>query len=101
MFSRNDLAVHPNILGGRLNRLRWENNAILDQVEVDYSEDMVNWTSFGSTNSFPSDTPSYSVMWCEVDGSASARYVRWTFSYRQWPMLAELEVIGPIMAVTQ
>jgi Domain of unknown function (DUF4434) len=66
-----------------------------DQIAVDISQDGVNWAPFGSTNSFPPDAPGYSVMWGEVDGSASARYVRWTFSYREWLMLAELEVIGP------
>jgi hypothetical protein len=66
-----------------------------NQIEVGYSQDGVNWAPFGSANSFPPDAPGYSVMWGEVDGSASARYVRWTFTYREWLMLAELEVIGP------
>ncbi len=66
-----------------------------DQMAVETSQDGVNWAPFGSTNSFPPDAPGYSVMWGEADGSAAARYVRWTFSYREWLMLAELEVIGP------
>ena len=66
-----------------------------NQIEVDYSQDGANWLTFGSTTSFAPDAPGFSVMWGEVDGSASARYVRWKFWYREWLMLAEIEVIGP------
>jgi len=62
---------------------------------VEVSQDNVNWAPFGKTTSFPSDTQDFAVMWGEVDGSASARFVRWTFSYREWMFLAELEVVGP------
>jgi len=62
------------------------------QMDIDVSQDGSNWTPFGSTNSFPADTQDFAVMWGEVTGSASARYVRWTLTYRQWLFLAELEV---------
>lgn len=65
------------------------------QMSVEVSQDNVNWAPFGKTTSFPSDTQDFAVMWGEVDGSASARFVRWTFSYREWMFLAELEVVGP------
>ena len=76
--------------------LSWASSGIFhpDYFYVEYSQDLVNWNPFGSANQFPPDANSYSPMWGEVDGSASARYVRWTFSYREWLMLAELEVIG-------
>ena len=64
------------------------------QMDIDVSQDGSNWTPFGSTNAFPSDTQDFAVMWGEVTGSASARYVRWTLTYRQWLFLAELEVSG-------
>jgi len=64
------------------------------QMEIDVSQDGSSWTPFGSTNSFPADTEDFAVMWGEVAGSASARYVRWTLAYRDWLFLAELEVSG-------
>ena len=64
------------------------------QMDIDVSQDGSNWTPFGSTNSFPADTEDFAVMWGEVTGSASARYVRWTLTYREWLFLAELEVGG-------
>jgi hypothetical protein len=64
------------------------------QMDIDVSQDGANWTPFGSTNAFPSDTEDFAVMWGEVTGSASARYVRWTLTYREWLFLAELEVTG-------
>jgi hypothetical protein len=64
------------------------------QMDIDVSQDGLNWTPFGSTNSFPADTEDFAVMWGEVTGSASARYVRWTLTYREWLFLAELEVGG-------
>lgn len=64
-------------------------------IEVQVSQDGANWSWFGWTGSFPTDTPNFAVMWGEVDGSARARYVQYTFSYQQWLFLAELEVIGP------
>jgi len=36
----------------------------------------------------------FAIMWGEVQGSATGRYVRWTFRYREWLFLAELEAIG-------
>jgi hypothetical protein len=33
-------------------------------------------------------------MWGEATGSASARYIRWTFTCQQWLFLAELEIGG-------
>jgi hypothetical protein len=65
------------------------------QIDIDVSSDGWNWTPFGITNSFPTDTQDFAVMWGEVAGSASARYVRWTFTCQQWLFLAELEVGGP------
>jgi hypothetical protein len=64
------------------------------QIQVEVSQDGSNWVSFGTTNSFPHDTPDFAVMWGEVRGSATARYIRWTFTSREWLFLAELEVIG-------
>ncbi len=64
------------------------------QIEVEVSQDNWTWTPFGSTYALPSDTPNFAVMWGEVQGSASAQYVRWTFTYWQSLFLAELEVIG-------
>jgi hypothetical protein len=64
------------------------------QMDVDVSVDGSNWIPLGSTNSFPQDTQDFAVMWGEVEGSAAARYVRWTFACREWFFLAELEVIG-------
>jgi hypothetical protein len=64
------------------------------QIDIDVSQDGSNWTPFGSTNSFPTDTQDFAVMWGEAAGSASARYVRWTFTCQQWLFLAELEVGG-------
>jgi hypothetical protein len=58
------------------------------------SQDGSNWTSFGSANSFPADTQDFAVMWGEATGSASARYIRWTFTCQQWLFLAELEIGG-------
>lgn len=65
------------------------------QILAEVSSDGINWTPLGTTSNFPSDAPSFAVMWGEVDGAASGRFVRWTFTYSQWLMLAELEVIGP------
>ena len=65
------------------------------QIDVAISQNGWNWTAFGSTNAFAPDTPGFTVMWGEVTGSAAARYVRWTFTYKQWLFLAELEVVGP------
>ncbi len=92
-----DLGSIRTISAARALTMSWIPSGILhpDQIEVDYSQDGLNWAPFGSANSFPSDTQNFSVMWGEVDASASARYVRWTFTYKQWLMLAELEVIGP------
>lgn len=75
----------------------WMTAGILhpSMMVAEVSQDGVNWTPFGSTSSFPSDTQNFAVMWGEVDGTASARFVRWTFTYSQWLFLAELEVIGP------
>lgn len=75
----------------------WLNAGIMrpSQMLVEVSQDGVNWKRFGATSSFPSNTPDFAVMWGEIDGSASARFVRWTFTYTQWLFLAELEVIGP------
>jgi uncharacterized protein DUF4434 len=67
------------------------------QIDVDVSPDGWNWSPFGSTSSFPADTQDFAVMWGEVAGSASARYVRWTFTCQQWLFLGELEVGGPGM----
>jgi hypothetical protein len=64
------------------------------QIQVDVSRDGSNWDAFGTTNSFPHDTPDFAVMWGEVRGSATARYIRWTFTSREWLFLAELEAIG-------
>ena len=64
------------------------------EMSVELSPDGSNWIPFGSTNSFPRDTRSFSVMWGQVNGAALARYVRWTFTCREWFFLAELEVIG-------
>jgi hypothetical protein len=64
------------------------------QIDVEVSQDGSNWISFGTTKSFPPDTRDFAVMWGEVSGSATARYVRWTFTYREWLFLAELETIG-------
>jgi len=64
------------------------------QIDVEVSRDGLNWIPFGTTNSFPPDTADFAVMWGEVPGSATARYVRWTFRYRSWLFLAELEAIG-------
>jgi uncharacterized protein DUF4434 len=64
------------------------------QMDIEISLDGSNWAPFGSTNSFPQDTDDFAIMWGEVAGAASARYVRWTFSCRDWFFLAELEVIG-------
>lgn len=64
------------------------------QISVEVSQDGSNWVPFGTTNSFPADTPDFAVMWGEVRGSATARYIRWTFKYREWLFLAELEAIG-------
>jgi hypothetical protein len=92
-----DLGSVKPIARARALSMSWTSAGALhpNQIEVGYSQDGVNWAPFGSANSFPPDAPGYSVMWGEVDGSASARYVRWTFTYREWLMLAELEVIGP------
>jgi hypothetical protein len=64
------------------------------QIRVEVSRDGSDWVAFGATNSFPPDTQDFAVMWGEVLGSATARYVRWTFRYREWLFLAELEVLG-------
>ncbi len=64
------------------------------EMNVEVSSDGSNWIPFGSTHAFPRDTQNFSVMWGEVKGAASARYVRWTFACRKWFFLAELEVIG-------
>lgn len=74
----------------------WTASAIYhpSQIDVEVSLDGWNWTPFGSTNSFPADTEDFAVVWGEVTGSASARYVRWTFTYQEWLFLAELEVTG-------
>ncbi len=74
----------------------WSDAGILHpaRMVVEASEDGVNWTRFGATTQFPSDTQDFAVMWGKVRGSASARFVRWTFTYTQWLFLAELEVIG-------
>ena len=64
------------------------------QVTVEVSSDSTTWLPFGSTGNFPSDTSTFAVMWAEVDGTATARYVRWTFTYQEWLFLAELEVTG-------
>jgi hypothetical protein len=92
-----DLGSVRTISAARALTMSWTPSGILhpDQIEVDYSQDGLTWAPFGSANSFPSDTQNFSVMWGEVDASASARYVRWSFTYKQWLMLAELEVIGP------
>lgn len=63
-------------------------------MTVEVSSDGVNWTLFGSTNSFPNDTLDFAVMWGEVGGFATARYVRCTFSHIAWLFLSELEVLG-------
>jgi hypothetical protein len=64
------------------------------KMDVEVSSDGSNWIPFGSTNTFPQETQNFAVMWGEVKGSASARYVRWRFVCREWFFLAELEVIG-------
>jgi hypothetical protein len=75
----------------------WSGAGILhpSRMLVEVSEDGVNWTRFGATARFPSNTQDFAVMWGKVDNSTSARFVRWTFTYTQWLFLAELEVIGP------
>jgi uncharacterized protein DUF4434 len=64
------------------------------QMDVDVSLDGSNWAPLGPSNSFPPDTEDFAVMWGEVTGATSGRYVRWTFMCRDWFFLAELEVIG-------
>lgn len=64
------------------------------EIDVEVSRDGLNWIPFGTTSSFPRDTRNFAVVWGEVPGSAVARYVRWTFKYRAWLFLAELEAIG-------
>ncbi len=64
------------------------------QIRVEVSQDGSNWVPFGTTDSFPADTPDFAVMWGEVQGFATARYIRWTFTNREWLFLAELEAIG-------
>ena len=64
------------------------------EISVEVSQDGSNWVPFGTTNSFPADTLDFAVMWGEVRGCATARYIRWTFAYREWLFLAELEAIG-------
>jgi hypothetical protein len=64
------------------------------QIRAEVSRDGSDWVAFGATNSFPPDAQDFAVMWGEVLGSATARYVRWTFTYREWLFLAELEVLG-------
>jgi hypothetical protein len=68
------------------------------EIDVEVSRDGLNWIPFGTTNSFPHsfprDTPDFAIAWGEVLGSATGRYVRWTFRYRSWLFLAELEAIG-------
>lgn len=92
-----DLGGAKAIAQVRALAMSWSAAGVLhpDQMQIDVSQDGVNWSPFGLANSFPPDAPGYSVMWGEADGSASARYVRWTLSYREWLMLAEIEVIGP------
>jgi hypothetical protein len=77
--------------------LSWAPSAIYHpaQVDIAVSQDGSNWSAFGSTNSFASDTQDFAVMWGNVTGSTWARYVRWTFTYQGWLFLAELEAIGP------
>jgi hypothetical protein len=92
-----DLQSVRSIRQARALVLSWTSAGVYhpDRMEVDVSTDGMNWNSLGMTNSFPTDAPNFAVMWGEVTGSASARYVRWTFRYHQWLMLAEFEVIGP------
>ena len=80
----------------------WVASGILhpSATQVDVSQDDVNWSAFGKTSSFPSDTQDFAVMWGEVDGVASARFVRWTFTYSEWLFLAELEVVGGTTTIT-
>jgi hypothetical protein len=91
-----DLGIERAIHSVRALSQSWLASGIYhpSQIDVKVSSDGRVWTEFGSTSSFPGDTPNFAVMWGDVDGSASARYVRWTFTYREWLFLAELEVLG-------
>lgn len=75
----------------------WSRSGILhpSQMIAEISHDGTNWLSFGTAANFPSDSPEFAVMWGEVSGSATGRFVRWSFDYSQWLFLAELEVLGP------
>ncbi|MEO7142756.1 MAG: DUF4434 domain-containing protein [Bryobacteraceae bacterium] len=63
-------------------------------MTVEVSPNNTDWTTLGTTSAFPSDTQDFAVMWGEVDGFATGRYVRWTFTHTAWLFLAELEVLG-------
>ncbi len=91
-----DLGTIQTIHSVRVLAQSWVNTGILhpSRMVAEASQDGVNWTAFGMSTSFPSDTQNFAVVWGEVDGSASARFVRWTFTYSEWLMLAELEVVG-------
>lgn len=92
-----DLAASRTIHSVQALTLSWIASGVFhpSQMLIEVSPDNLNWSTFGSTTNFPSDTQTFAVMWGEVDASASARFVRWTFSYSEWLFLAELEVIGP------
>ena len=95
-----DLGFARQITAIRTLSLSMTNSGIFhpSSLSIAVSSNGQSFSSLGNAILPSPATYNFSLGWSELDVSATARYVRYTFTHQQWLFVSELEILGPPQA---